>query len=249
MGVTVCCIWYALPAVFVLYIMHVTRVLKTISQMWFAGCMDFLLPVYNNGVDQYKKELFSQLKEKNEDEMTILEIGVGSGGSLDFYPEDVPIKIIAVEPNVHCKKYLERNLAKYDHISLEKYVVCHAENMKDIESNSIETVISTIVLCSVEKQSCALNEIKRVLKPGGKFYFMEHVVSERGTWLHRFQHLLNSLWYVLFDGCNITRDTANIIQNAGFAHVEINRFMANTLSCAFYPVYPHISGYAVKRGE
>lgn len=234
-----------------LVVLYITGVGKQISQLWFSFFMNAVSPLYNAAVAQHKQQLFAQLQQHNTEgkEMTVLEIGCGPGGSLHMYPKDVPIKLIAVEPNIYHRKYLEHNLTKYDNITLQDFIVCKAEHMESIESNSLETVISTIVLCSVDDQADVVREIKRVLKPGGRFYFMEHVEGEPGTWLCWFQHLFNRPWSVICDGCNIVRDTASVIQGAGFAEVHIERFVADKLNYIFYFVYPHISGYAVKGGD
>lgn len=232
----------------VFFCMYVTSLGNYVSQVWFAFFMSRMNPKYNAAVVNHKAELFQQLQQHSpqKKEMTILEIGCGPGGNLQLYPKDVFVNLVAVEPNVHHKSYLEDNLKKYDNINLEKFIICKAENMASIESDSIETVVSTIVLCSVDNQAEVLLEIKRVLKPGGKFYFMEHVVSEAGTWLYRFQHIFNKIWSILLDGCEVTRDTKSVIQSAGFADVQVKRFSASKLGFIFYPVFPHIYGYAVK---
>jgi len=239
---------------------YLSGVGKYLSQVWFSFFMNFMNPQYNAAVRKHKETLFQNLGSNNSSEeqqssptgqekLTILEIGCGPGGSLHMYPKNINVDLVAVEPNVHHKKYLEANIVKYNNINLKRFVVCGAESMDEIESNSFETVICTIVLCSVNCQVQVLREIKRVLKPGGKFYFMEHVSSEPGTWLYRIQHFINNIWFVLCDGCNVTRDTARTIQGAGFSDVHLNRFMASDLSRLFYPVYPHISGYAVKGSD
>ena len=229
-----------------MYTMYVTGIFKYISQRCFAVQMNYTLPKYNNAAMEYKQELFASLSDDKKEELTILEVGAGSGGNLNFYPKNIPIKVIAVEPNVHFQKYLQRNLARHENISLDRYLVCPAENMKEVESNSLEIVISTIVMCSVQTQSAVLSEIKRVLKPGGKFYFMEHVAGEPGTWLFHLQNLLNTIWGLLFDGCNLNRNTSVAIDNAGFAQVKYKRLMVEKLGAIFYVVQPHIAGYAVK---
>lgn len=208
--------------------------------------MNLLLPKYNRGVFDDKRELFSLLGNENKEPITVLEIGAGSGGSLDFYPKDQPIKLIAVEPNIYCQSFLQKNLSKHENITLDKYIVSCAESMREVESNSVEAVISTIVMCSVEDQSAVLQEVKRVLKPSGRFYFMEHVAAKPDTWMWSIQNVLNFVWNILFDGCNINRNTSVAVDNAGFSKVVYKHFMAHKLGPLFYVLYPHIAGYAEK---
>jgi len=115
-----------------------------------------------------------------------------------------------------------------------------AENLP-AEDASVDFVISTLVLCSVVDQDRALEEVLRVLKPGGKFVFIEHVAARRGTWLRFIQTLVKPLWRRMGDGCQPDRETATALMQAGFAKVEIEEFAAPV------PVVrPHIVGIAAK---
>ena len=115
-----------------------------------------------------------------------------------------------------------------------------AENLP-AENASVDFVISTLVLCSVVDQDRALKEVLRVLKPGGKFVFIEHVAARPGTWLRFIQTLVKPLWRRMGDGCQPDRQTASALMQAGFAKVEIEEFPAPV------PVVrPHIAGIAAK---
>jgi ubiquinone/menaquinone biosynthesis C-methylase UbiE len=107
---------------------------------------------------------------------------------------------------------------------------------------SVDAVVSTLVLCSVAHPEDSLQEILRVLKPGGKFVFIEHVAAPGGTRLRTFQNLIQPLWTLVGDGCHPNRETWEIIAQAGFASVEIehDRYLGGGL------VAPLISGTAVK---
>ena len=90
----------------------------------------------------------------------------------------------------------------------------------------MDCVLSTLVLCSVQNQIDVLKEIKRVLKPGGYFYFMEHVYAKDGSYMSFFQRLLNPLNGAILDGCNVIRTTLPNILDAGFQEVVYERFDA-----------------------
>ncbi|XP_057295280.1 N6-adenosine-methyltransferase TMT1A-like [Hydractinia symbiolongicarpus] len=236
---------------FVLAFVYVSRGLlkklgAALSKRNHAFFSYFLGAVYNQTVHEYKVKIFTEINkhlETNNGE--VMEIGAGSGGSLSYYSKDIDIKLTAVEPNQHCRQYLEKNLKKYDNIQLKDYIENVGEDLKDIPSNSIMCIVITIVLCSVENQIKVLEEIKRVLKPGGKYFFMEHVVAEKETSIYHFQKRFSKFWSFCFDSCNLDRDTGTFIKRAGFSEVEIKSFDAN-FNYFFKGLRPHIYGCATK---
>jgi ubiquinone/menaquinone biosynthesis C-methylase UbiE len=101
------------------------------------------------------------------------------------------------------------------------------------------------VLCSVRDPQQVLNEALRVLKPGGKFYFIEHVAAPQQTWLRRCQRVMRPIWIGIADGCRPDRETGAAIQNAGFRSVELEGFRV-PFPPALPFVSPHVAGVAVK---
>ncbi|XP_022550567.1 putative methyltransferase-like protein 7A isoform X2 [Brassica napus] len=113
-----------------------------------------------------------------------------------------------------------------------------------LDDNSVDAVISTLVLCSVPDVKQTLQEIKRVLKPGGIFLFIEHVAAEDGTFFRHVQNVLDPLQQVVADGCHLTRNTGLYIAGAGFSGgAEIN-----TPAMYSFPwiIRPHVYGVAYK---
>ncbi len=185
---------------------------------------------YNKKVDERKRKLFSALSGR------VLEIGPGTGANLEYYPEN--ISLIGLEPNPFMQNYLkERAEELYQKIEI---ITGTAENIP-LTDESVDFVVSTLVLCSVDDIYEALAEIKRVLKPGGRFLFMEHVAAPRKNLLRNTQHLIEPLWKRMADGCHPDRETWKAIESTGFKNVEIEHFRLS-----LPVVSPHIIGTAVK---
>ena len=186
---------------------------------------------YEPMVADRKRSLFADLRG------CVLEIGPGTGPNLRFYPPG--IRWIGIEPNPYMYPYL-RKAAEEAGLSIELRSGI-AEKLQ-AEEASVDTVISTLVLCSVRDPDRTLQEILRVLKPGGRFLFIEHVAAPRGTALRRFQNLLCPLWRMIGDGCHPNRETWTTIERAGFDRVDYKNFRL-----PLGPVATQIVGSATKK--
>ncbi|XP_076315937.1 thiol S-methyltransferase TMT1A-like [Tachypleus tridentatus] len=92
--------------------------------------------------------------------------------------------------------------------------------MAERSENSVEVVVSTCVLCSVMKIQDVLHEIKRVLVPGGKFLYFEHIGYDRKTWKRFAQMIMELLWTFIFENCHLTSETAVSVRKVGFTDVS-----------------------------
>jgi SAM-dependent methyltransferase len=167
----------------------------------------------------------------------VLEIGAGDGANLPLYPPGVSLTFL--EPNPHLHPHLDR-------ICTEQHVICDAVVEAPAEAipypdDYFDTVVSIHVLCSVADQSRVLAEIRRVLRPGGLFLFLEHVTAPPRTPTYRMQRIVNPLWKTVGDGCHLTRDTGAAIRAAGFVIAAFDAFETGGFPAI---VSPHIAGLA-----
>jgi len=146
----------------------------------------------------------------------VLEIGGGTGANMPYYRDAVD-EVVFVEPEEPMARRLERKLAASD---LRARVVRAPAESLPFEDASFDTVVSTLVLCTVSDQARALAEVHRVLKPEGRLLFLEHVRSD-DVRLARWQDRMNGLNRRLGQGCNCNRETLSGITAAGFEVAEV----------------------------
>ena len=190
-----------------------------------------------------KDKLFTGLadqKTNNRKKLQILEIGAGGGTNFTFYPSGS--QILCLDPNPNYEGYLVQSV-ETSGVEMKGFITGFAERMDTIEDNSLDAVVCSMVLCSVKDLNKALMEIKRVLKPDGKFYYLEHVAAERGTVLNRVQKLMNPAWHCCTGDCEITRETGRAIASAGFSKTWMEHFNLNTI---IFMIKPFLLGTATK---
>jgi len=130
----------------------------------------------------------------------VLEIGAGTGLNVEHYPDSVSALVLA-EPVAPMARRLQKRAAARDDVEV---LEAPAENLP-LPTASIDTVVSTMVLCTVADVDEALSEIARVLRPGGTLLFVEHVHLP-GTRLGRWQQRLAGPWAAYASGCRCDRD-------------------------------------------
>jgi ubiquinone/menaquinone biosynthesis C-methylase UbiE len=148
----------------------------------------------------------------------VLELGAGTGLNLDLYPASVT-DLTVTEPDPHMFKQLHKRVQESDRRA--EVVQAPAEGLP-FEDDSFDTVALTLVLCTVPNPAASLREIKRVLKPGGQFLFLEHVRSP-DPGLAKWQDRLEKPWRFVGDGCHCNRDTVAAIEAAGFELSDLER--------------------------
>lgn len=199
-----------------------------VSKRWFAWALSHMAERYDALLADRKRDLLGRLAG------TIVEIGPGTGTNFRYYPRGV--RWIGVEPNPYMHPYLRRagTAAGIDVEVLES----SAETM-GLADGSADVVVTTAVLCSVYDQAKTLREIRRVLKPGGRLVFLEHVAAGRTTSLRKVQRFVRPFWRRIADGCDPSRDTREAIVEAGFRLVQFESFWL-----PLGPVATHIAGVA-----
>ena len=169
---------------------------------------------------------------------TVVEIGAGNGVNFRYYAPGTRVIIYEPNPYMHARLHAA---AKAAGLSYELKAVS-AEQL-DLPDESADAAVCTLVLCTVPNPARIVAEIRRVLKPGGKFFFIEHVAAERGSTLRKVQDLLMRPWRWLFEGCHTNRETATMLKSAGFSRVDIESFTSEKMPPV---VVPQIAGVAVK---
>lgn len=167
----------------------------------------------------------------------VLELGPGAGPNLAHLPPDA--HWIGLEPNPCLHPLLRQAAAAH---GLDAELIQGGAQSIPLPDASVDVVVGTLVLCSVPDVDRALAEVRRVLRPGGRFMFLEHVAAPAGTGLRRLQNLGTPISRCLGDGCHLNRETWRNLERAGFADLNLEHLR---LPMRFNA--PHIAGLAVKR--
>ena len=149
----------------------------------------------------------------------VIELGAGDGRNFALYPPEVT-EVVAVEP----EPYLRERAATAAHAApVTVTVVPGQADRLPAEDASFDAGVASLVLCTVPDQASALAELRRVIKPGGKLHFFEHVHSNRPRQA-RIENVLDHVWPHVAGGCHMNRDTGKAIEAAGFELESFDRF-------------------------
>jgi len=142
----------------------------------------------------------------------VLEIGIGSGLNIPFYSASKIEHLWGLDPSAEMWSIARKNAAQH-HIDVE-FIQSGAESIP-LDNNSADTVIMTYTMCTIPEVNSALDEIRRVLKPGGKLIFCEHGLAPDKD-VQRWQNRLNPAWKKLGGGCNLNRPIPQLMEQSGF---------------------------------
>jgi SAM-dependent methyltransferase len=181
------------------------------SQVFFPRLCDFLLD--HPLVAGYRRELLAKVGG------AILEIGFGTGLNLPHYPARVR-KITTVDPNAGMQRRAQRRIEQTG-IGVDQRVL--GGEQLPFNDSTFDCVVSTWTLCSIQRVEQALHEIYRVLKPGGRFLFLEHGLSPEPR-VQKWQRRLNWLQMWVGDGCRLDRNVRELVGAEPFSAVEVGEF-------------------------
>ncbi len=184
------------------------------SSAWahaFAALYDpFLWVGERAGLRAHRRELLGQARGCTVD------IGSGTGLNLPHYPDDLD-ELVLAEPDVAMRARLERRLSRSQ---IRARIVDAPAERLPFADRSVDTVVSSLVLCTVTSPDLALREIARVLRPDGQLLFIEHVRSDSPPLAH-WQDRLDKPWCRFARGCRCNRATAELIVTCGLELADI----------------------------
>ncbi len=166
----------------------------------------FMEPLERNGLRRLRKKLVPKARGK------VLEIGAGTGLNLDYYDKEKVSSLVMVDRDLK-SRVLKKKLVDFGNLN----TAFKEENVMKLSfpSGSFDTVVFTLVFCTVADVEQGLKEIKRVLKNEGSIIFIEHV-RPKAEPLGKTFDTLTPLWKKLASGCHLNRETEETLKNMGF---------------------------------
>ena len=175
-------------------------------------------------LDKYRRELLKGVSGE------VLEIGFGTGVNIAFYPEGVGV-ITAIDGNGGMNKKAYKRISSSN--MAVKHIVAEAQSLP-FGKGSFDSVVSSFTLCSIREVEKALAEVFRVLKPSGRYFFLEHGLSPESG-VEKWQRRLTPLSKALADGCHLNRNIKELIETQPFEIEKLDRFYADAS--------PRVTGY------
>ena len=200
----------------------------------------YVLPKFLNCACGSKPVSYQRKKVVPLAEGKVLEIGIGSGLNLPFYDKAKIDEIWGLDPSEELSE-MAKQVA--DEESMEvKFISSGAEDIP-LPDNYFDCVLVTYTMCTIPEVQRANQEIRRVLKDGGKMIFCEHGEAPDQN-IRKWQNRINPFWGKLAGGCNINRKIPSLIQESGFDIIEMEEmYLPNTPKIAGYNYW----GYAVSK--
>jgi ubiquinone/menaquinone biosynthesis C-methylase UbiE len=172
-----------------------------------------------------------------------LEVGAGSGLNLPHFRSEVS-ELFINEPSPHMQRHLRKKLAEAPPPVGSWQLVEGGGEALPFPDETFDTIAATYVHCTIPDPKAALREFARVLRPGGRYIFLEHVHAGEGTALGRFQDLIEAPHTYVAAGCHPNRRTEALLADSPF---KVQRLERGKMPRAFPTVRPVIYGTAVRR--
>jgi SAM-dependent methyltransferase len=198
---------------------------------WFFAAFD---PYFNTIARRHKRAAFAGI-----DSDVVVELGSGVGANLGYLPAGT--RLIAIEPSLQMHGRLR---ARAEDAGIDLDLIAQGAESLPLEDAAYDEVICSLVLCTVADPARVLSEVRRILRPGGRFRFVEHVAAPARSPRRWLQGAIRRPWKWLFEGCTLDRDTASRIRAAGFRDVEMRRERFHR--SIFVPVNTTIWGVATR---
>lgn len=181
---------------------------------WFPFLYDsFMKPLELNGLQDIRNELIGKASGD------VLEIGAGTGLNFPYYNDKQVTKLVALEPDQASQ---QRSRSRISSAIPTEFIAAAAESIP-CPDHSFDTVVGTLILCTVGNPRQALAEIQRVCKPNGILLFIEHVRADQPI-VGYLQDRLTPLWSHIAAGCHLNRDTLQLLKDMGFEIVSFKEF-------------------------
>lgn len=181
------------------------------SRVVFPQIMDWIMS--DKETAKIRKEILAEVSGD------VFELGFGTGLNLPHYPGHVK-KLVAADPNPGMRKTAQERMAK-SHIEVDCRVL--GGEALPFDDESFDTVVCTWTLCSIPDAERALAHCHRMLRPGGKFIFVEHGLAGDST-VRKWQDRLNPFWGILGGGCHLNRDIKELILDSKFRFEKLENF-------------------------
>lgn len=192
-----------------------------------------LLHIVSRHFDEQRRDVMSHAHGR------VLELGVGTGSNLGFYPVEVS-DVVGIDPHVGVLDKARETVRTLERDGLPYRIRIHRADAERLpyDDGSFDTVVAFLTLCTIPDYAAAAREAYRVLKPEGRLLVLEHVKARDGSRLERWQRRLDPLWTRAAAGCHLDRDTTSVLRDAGFTGA-LEHYRDDTF---FPPTAPRIRG-------